>query len=218
MSLDIFEFLQTDSGYQNIVNEFNSKKNLFDEMVRQGIYNKEHLQKIANQLVEDLRKNIIRHRRERMEECDRQIKELEAKKQSIGYVERQAEAKEFEIRFAIADDYELKSTVDNLTSTDLLELSLLRMELKKRGMGEEANVKMYVDRHGLDGMDGEDRKKYDRLREEKRVYMGHTNDMVIIGHELFTLSSIQSELNAKANSVPDNQTVKRPVSAARFSF
>jgi hypothetical protein len=223
--LSVYEVYGQDKEYQDFMNEFAGKRARFEEMARQGIYNKEHLKEVARKLGNDLQNFLQEHKNKRLHERQEKMESLKNKAQKFGLAERSADVEEFKMRFKLADDYELKRLVEELATTDTLELNLLRMELKSRGLDKEdlsgrnhdAMVKRYI-AENINKMDDAEQKEYERLQEEATIYRSMGVGFIVGDNSFTTTSTIQQELTKAANSVPDYQKIKRNVPAELFNL
>lgn len=218
--MNAFDFYKENKEYQKFVSDFYRKKARFDEMARQGTYSKAFLQQVSKQLKDNLQGKIMGFRQQGLDSIAERMEILENKKQNIGYADRPDEAKEFEIRFRVASDFELGQMASNLKTKDLLELSLLRMELKNRNMDDKnAAVSNYIRFNNLDGMDETEREEYNQLKEENKLYGSMSAGYVINSEgEMIFMSNIEKDMNQAVNSIPDNQTLKREIPLEQFDF
>jgi hypothetical protein len=222
--LSVYDVFGQDEEYQAFMTEFNRKKARFEMMASQGLYKKEHLQEVAKKLHSDLKNFMDSHKNKQLNEKQQRMESLKNKKNKIGLTERADEAKEFEMRFKLADDFELKRMVDELDTSDLMELSLLRMELKSRGLDKadisgnnhDAKVKRYITENQIDGMDDIERKEYDRLQEESNIYRSMGTGFVVGEDSFKHIDSIQQELNQTAGKVVNDKGVARDVILEQF--
>jgi hypothetical protein len=222
--LSVYDVYKQDEEYQKFMSEFSRKKARFEEMASQGIYDKKHLQEVSKKLYADLENFLAGHKDKRFNETQERMEALRNKKNKLGLAERADDVKEIEMQLALADDFELKRKVDELKSTDLLELNLLRMELKKRKLDKEdstgrnydAAVKRYIAENQIDGMDHNDQKEYDRLKEESKIYFSMGKSFVV-GEDSFTpVRNIQNDVLQTANKVVNDKSVVRNVNIDQF--
>lgn len=193
------KLFELDNEYKAIVNEYKVAKHDFMKKVNYGAYNKDYLLGLANDIVNDLSKKVSECMQKKIEETKAEMNRLKNSKGKIGYAERQAEAKEFEIGYKLADNHELKAIVNDLHTTDLLELSLLRMELKSRNMdNEERQVKAYISKNKLDGMDEIEQKEYDNLQRKLAIYTTMGTNSIVIDGELKPIKVLDMELQRLA--------------------
>ncbi|WP_257349062.1 hypothetical protein [Pseudalkalibacillus decolorationis] len=224
--LSVYEVYGQDKEYQSFMGEFNKKKWLLEEMARQGTYSKEHLREVSKHLHSQLQNFMSGHKDKRCNERAERMKEIKSKTNKIGYVERKDEAKELEMRFRLANDFELKRMVDELDSTDLLELNLLRMELKSRGLDKndvsgqnsDAKVKQHIIKNNLEGMSPDDQKEHDRLQEETNIYFSMGSSFIVGEDSFTTLETVKGELDKAVNTIPDKQSAERSVNLERFNL
>jgi hypothetical protein len=222
--VSVYDVYKQDEEYQDYMSEFSRKKARFEEMSSQGIYDKEHLQEVSKKLYADLENFLSGHKDNRFNETQERMEALRNKKNKLGLAERADDVKEIEMQLALADDFELKRKVDELKSTDLLELNLLRMELKNRKLDKEdstgrnydAAVKRYIAENQIDGMDHNDQKEYDKLKEESKIYFSMGKSFVV-GEDSFTpVRNIQNDLLQTANKVVNDKSVVRNVNIDQF--
>jgi hypothetical protein len=222
--LSVYDVYKQDTEYQNFMNEFNQKKARFELMANQGLYKKEHLQEVAKKLHGDLQKFLLNHRTNQLNEIQGCMEALENQSKKLGLSERSDDVKEFEMKFRLANDFELKRMVEDLKTEDLLELSLLRMELKNRGLDKEdisgnnydAKVKRYIGEKQIDGMTDADRKAHRLFQEEANIYRSMGAGFVVGENTFQHIDSIQRELNQTANKVVNDKAVVRNVIIDQF--
>lgn len=224
MKISVYDVYKADEEYQTFMSEFRTKKHRFELMAKQGLYKKEHLQEVANKLHKDLQNFLLTHKNKQIESRQAKMDELKKKNSKLGLAERSADVKEFEMKYKLADDFELKRMVADLDSIDLLEINLLRMELKSRGLDKEdvtgtnydAKVKRYIAEKQIDGMTDEDRRESSRLQEEANIYRSMGTGFVVGDGSFQHIDSIQRELNTTANKVSNDKGVVRNVIMNQF--
>lgn len=213
------KIFEQDTDYQNFTGEFLRKKARFEQMADQGIYKKDNLLEVSNKLYNELKDKVEEHYTTNLEAIKKDLEHFENKTKKIGYAEREAEAKEFEMRYKLADDYELKNMAQDLQSNDLLEINLLRMELKNRKMEEEDRaVKHYIIQNNLNGLDDIDQKEYDNLRYKLGVFSTMGSGRVFLNGGLQSLENIKTEMDKTAKKVVPDKTIKRDVILEQFSL
>lgn len=206
-----------DAEYQKVTGEYLRKRELFEEMARQGLYNKDHLKEVATKLHSDLQTFVAAHSEDKKEAILSRMDELQKATQKTGYAERADDAKEFEIRYKLANDSELEDMVTDLNTTDLLEINLLRMELKNRDMEQhDQQVKRYTMMNKLDGMTVEQQQEKEALQYQLGVFSTLGTGSVILGDELTPLDRIEKELKQSANQIVPHKDVSRDVNFNRF--
>src|SRR5690625_5088538 len=155
MKMSYKEIYKHDKEYQDMVNRFKAKKDKLAYMASFGYYKKEYLMDISKDIFSELSNGVREHHQKVKSELSADIERLlNRKKDDVGYAERPNEAKEFEMKYKLAPDHEIKYMVQDLNTDDQLEINLLRMELKNRGMDDlEQKVRHYVIRNDIGGMD-----------------------------------------------------------------
>ncbi|AQU78311.1 hypothetical protein [Planococcus faecalis] len=198
-----------DAEYQSFTNEYLRKKARFEEMAQQGLYNKEHLKEVANKLHKDLETNVKTHHQTRIETIEKRMDELQKVTQKTRYAERPGDAKEFEMRFKLANDYELQNMVQDLDTTDLLEITLLRMELKNRNLEQQSErVKRYAILNKLDGMTEQQQQEQEELQYQLGVFSTLGTRNIILNDAPVPLDNIGRELSKTANQVVNDKVIR----------
>ncbi|WP_175615826.1 hypothetical protein [Piscibacillus halophilus] len=189
-----------DTDYKKFINDYQANFNRLKKMNEQGIYSKQTLSDANNYLRTQVIEFANMYYHDQKEKIESELKQTENEAQKIGIAERPDDTKEFELKFNLADEHELKDMANNLNTTDILELSLLRQELRKRNMmNEDKHVKHYMIVNQLNAPEG----KKDRLNElnQKLAILNtvKSNGLYIDG-TFKTISTIEKELNAHSQN------------------
>lgn len=213
---DIFK---ADPQYTEIVATFKRKKAKLELMASQGLYRKAHLQEVAGKLQKELRENVEAFNRSKMETLQEAKKALQSKNNRVGYAERADEVKELEMRFKLASKQELEDMVQDLETDDLLEVNLLRSELKDRKLEDlDARAQRYVNTNlvGVGGLDEEGKKQLESIDYQIGVFNTMRNEYIVDGEELVALGNVERDLMNTANTTENNKSIVRDVDIASF--
>jgi hypothetical protein len=192
---DYKNMLKNDNEYMSIVNEYKAAKADMEKKAKQGIYNSDYLRKIGTDIHAELTNKIKAYHNKRINELSSEMDKLKERDNKVGYADRPNDAKEFEMRYKLASDKELKDMVQDLNTDDILEINLLRMELKNRGMDEsEKLVKRYVIQQDIGGMDDIERREYEYKGKQLATLRTLGNNRVVIDDGILSLDSIGQEL------------------------
>lgn len=184
-----------DTKYSKILNEYKAAKNELERKAKQKIYKFETLLQEGTKIFSKLSNDLQEHHKMRVDETTEVIQGLKEKHNDVGYAKRPNEAKEFEMRYKLADDHELAGMVNHLKSNDILELSLLRMELKNREMDqEEQKVKYYIMQNDINGLDEIEQREVDYKSQQLSTYNTIGNKTLVDGDELIPIETINDEL------------------------
>src|SRR5690625_3602931 len=185
-----------DKEYQNMVNRFKEKKAELERLASFGYYKKDYLLDISKDIFSELSNGMREHHKKLKSELSTDIERLSNRKhKDVGYADRPNEAKEFEMKYKLAPDHEMKNMVQNLNTNDLLEINLLRMELKNRGMDDlEKKVRHYVIQNDIGGMNESERQEYESKKQQFATVNTLGSRGVIIDDEYASLNNIESEL------------------------
>lgn len=195
------EFYKADSNYQKIINKFKAEKNELQRKANYGTYKVDALMSEGATIQSNLTDAIKEHNQTKVKEINESMKMLKNGHKDVGYTARPNEAKEFEMRYALSEDHELTEMVDNINSNDLLEINLLRMELKKRELTDaDRQVKNYVTTNKIGGLTDDEQRQYDIRQKELSVYNTMGNSGLVIDEEYKSLDNIQKELHEVSRS------------------
>lgn len=184
-----------DAEYTKILNEYKAAKNELKRKANQKIYKFETLLQEGTEIFSRLSNNLSKHHKMRVDEITEVVHGLKAKHNDVGYAKRPNEAKEFEMRYKLADDHELAGMTNRLKSNDILELSLLRMELKNREMDqEEQKVKYFIMKNNINGLDEIEQREVDYKSKQLSTYNTIGNKTLVDGDELIPIETINDEL------------------------
>lgn len=190
------EIFTQDKDYQNFLKEFKQKSNKLESMINEGVYHKSLLREISSKVLNDAREFAMNYRRENLEKIKEEMSYFENRVNDVGYSDRPNEAKEFEMLYKLADDRELESMVYSLNSHDLLEINLLRIELKNRGLKElDRSVKNHVIRHGIDGLDENEQREYDKLSHKLGVFNTLNDESLVIDDSIKSVNALDKDFN-----------------------
>lgn len=190
------ELYSNDKDYQKIINDFKAAKSELEKKAKQRVYKFSLLAEEAQDILDDLQASIKAHHATRLEETKQAMRKLEERDTHVGYADRPNEAKEFEMQYKLASEKDLELMVHDLNTDDLLEINLLRMELKIRGMeDQEKLVKRYVIQNNIGGMDEAQQKEYEAKKKDFATYstVGGTRNIILDG-ELRSLDNIEKEI------------------------
>jgi acetolactate synthase small subunit len=189
------KYFTEDEVYQNAMKDFKRKVAKFKGMAERKVYTKESLMAMADKLANDLKAFVMDYHNSTLEQIKKELEDLENQSKMAGYADRPADTKEFEMRYALAEEHELIEMVQELKSEDLLEINLLRMELRKRNMNDiDRKVRMYVINKELEGLEGEDKVKYDQLKDKLSVFSSMGKQAVILDGEYMHIDTIHNDL------------------------
>lgn len=217
--MDYKDMFNNNAEYQGIVSTFQRKKAKLETMAQQGLYKKEHLQEVAKKLHAELQQNVVAFRQSVENSLQEELKALESKNKRVGYAERPDDVKELEMRFKLASNFDLQNAVQDLDTTDLLEVNLLRSELKNRKMDELDNrVERYAAMNlvGVGGLDADGIKQYEDIQYKLDVFATMGDRTLVAGDEMIPLDFIGQELTKTANMAVNDKSVVRDVDIATF--
>lgn len=205
--------------YQEILGTFNRKKAKLELMAQQGLYKKEHLQEVAQKLQDELQQNVSAFNQSKLDRLYEEKKAMESRISRVGYADRPDDVKEFEMRFKLASKHELEDMVQDLDTADLLEVNLLRSELKDRKLEElDGRVERYAAMNlvGLAALGEEGKKNYEDVTLQIGSLSTLGNGYLVTGDELMPLDQLGRELMQTASSAVNDKTVIRDVDISTF--
>lgn len=195
------EVYKNDADYQKIISEYEASKSDLQRKANYGSYKSQVLLEESAAIHSNLTNAITEHNQTRVSELKESMNLLKSGKNDVGYADRPNDVKEFEMRYKLANDNELQDLVNHLDSNDLLEINLLRMELKARNLdGLDHKIRSYVVRNRIDGMDEIEQKEYDYQENKLSAYLSVGARALVTGDSLAIVSNIDRELTSIAKS------------------
>lgn len=184
-----------DNDYQKIIKKYETARVALQTKANYGSYKFETLLENATTIQSDLVNSIMEFNRIRVAETKEMMDHLDNRVKKVGIAKRESDVKEFEMLYKLADDNELKSIVNDLNTNDLLEVNLLRLELKERKLDDlDQTVRGYAIRNRLNGLDEIEQKEYDYRQNRLNAYVNVGIRYLVTDEALIPLDNIHKEL------------------------
>lgn len=195
------EQFKNDTNYQTFINEFKNGKNTILNAAKSGVIDGQVLVGSINKVVSDLQNNVKSYHENKLKEIEQKQEEIRANYlQDVDYTSN--EAKQFEVKFNLADDSELQNYVQTLKSDNMLEINLLRVELRKRGLKDlDSRVRGYV--AGLEG-EYHNNEEYNALTKQIGTLRTMGNNAAIIDGEYSRIDTLQNSLSKEVLEIVRN--------------
>lgn len=206
--MEHLSFFEKDPNYQEIISKYKDYNKKFNQLVNKRLNNKLDLTNLVTSIKSDLSNMLHDYYSNKRDELEKEKARLQNEAMTIGYADRQAEAEEFKMRYKLADDHELQRIAEETQSNDLLELNLLRMELKDRNLKDhDKKVKNYIMMNELN-KDPENEERIGDINNQLATINTIPNNGFYVGKDYKTVENIERELRNQLNGYEPRQATK----------
>jgi len=185
-----------DKEYMEIVTTYKQAQAALEKKIESINYSNADLQAELNMMMAEAASRLTAIRNKRIEEANEAIA-FAQKPKAIGFATREGESKEFEVHFKLLSDQDIKHFAATLKSADILELTILRLELKSRGFSEaDSQVSQYITQNKVGGMNAGDESDFRYYSERLKNFSSVSPAYIVMDNSLQALDQYSNEMKA----------------------
>lgn len=193
------QMFAADEKYMVIVNKYKQAQAALEKKIQSINYSNADLQAELNMMMAEVSSSLTAIRNERISEAEDKIA-FAQKKKDVGFATR-PDVKELEVHFKLLSDQDIKHYAATLKSDDVLELTILRLELKSRNFEEaDTQVSTYMAMNKVGGMNPGEESDFRHYSERLKNYSSVSPAYIVADNSLQALDHYSDEMKAVINN------------------